>query len=136
MLCSKWANDDAQEATKELYKKLWMRNHITQTLASYIPGLHTQQTMNELSRAGLQNQLLFLDSTARFHEKMRLHFYPKIFDQQPVSQENWAAFEVNFFRETTKTDWVRLLLPLFLFIVLIYGLTYVNFKRKPLNQIV
>lgn len=128
-------DDDAQEATKQLYDKLRKRNKVAETIAEFIPGLHVQQVINDVSRAGLQNQLLFLDSTARFHEKMRLYFYPKIFDNKPVNQENWSLFDVSFFRDTTPVNWVRILLPLIVFITLLYGLAYINFIRKPLDII-
>lgn len=127
-------DDDAAIATKELFAKLWKRNEVTKSLAAFIPGLHTQQAMNDLSRAGLQNQLLFLDSTARFHEKLRLYFYPKIFTAQPVNNENWSAFQVNSFVETTRTAWAWILLPLIFFSTVIYLVTVFNFKRKPLNK--
>lgn len=127
-------DDDASAASAELYNKLWKRNAVTKTLAAFVPGLHTQQAMNDLSRSGLQNQLLFLDSTARFHEKMRLYFYPKIFSSQPVNDENWSVFKVNYFVETTKTAWSWLLLPILVFIAVIYPATVFNFKRTPLNN--
>lgn len=129
-------DDDAAVATGDLFNKLWKRDAVAKTLAAFVPGLHTQLAMNDLSRAGLQNQLLFLDSTARFHEKIRLQFYPKIFSNQMPGEVRWTDFKVNYFKETTRVVWGKLCLPLVLFVVIAYLLAAFNFKRNPLKNFI
>lgn len=105
-------DDDAQQQAGEFKNKLRSRELAGNNVARFIPTLHTQWQMNSLARSGLGNHLQFLDSTARFHEKMRLYFYPKIFENTPVQNENWSRFKVEFYAEDQKTDWLTILLPL------------------------
>ncbi|MEP6931052.1 MAG: DUF3526 domain-containing protein, partial [Flavobacterium sp.] len=73
-------DDDSAVQSKELQVKLEQRNKASAFIALFIPTLHTQIQLNEIAKSDLGNQLLFLNETKHFHEKLRLHFYPKIFD--------------------------------------------------------
>jgi ABC-2 type transport system permease protein len=122
-------DDESAGQSRELEAKLQQRNLASQQIAQFIPTLHTQLQLNEIAHADLGNQLLFLKETAKFHEKMRLYFYPKIFDEAPVEKENWSKFKVETFSDPTKTSFVKAFLPLVLFILLLSGLGWKNFRR-------
>lgn len=126
-------DDDAQQQSRELKDKLRRREWAGNQVARFIPTLHAQLQMNNLAQSGLGNHLQFLDSAARFHERMRLYFYPKIFENTPVSQENWNQFQVEWFTARQPTNWLALLLPLVISTLFLWALSVFHFKRIAKN---
>lgn len=122
-------DDDAAEHSMAMKQKLLQRESTSTMFGYFLPTLHTQLQLNILAHSSLQNQLQFLDSTTAFHEKKRLYFYPKIFEDTPVLQENWSKHKVEFFEERQKVDWVRLTAPLLICIVLLLICVRVNIKK-------
>lgn len=125
-------DDESAVQSRELESKLEQRNHASQTIAMFIPTLHTQIQLNETAKSDLGNQLLFLKETKLFHEKMRLYFYPKIFEEMPVDKENWTKFKVETFTDATQTGFLKAFLPLILFNLLLIGFGWRNFSRKTI----
>lgn len=124
-------DDDAARQSMQMREKLWQREKAASVIACFIPTVHAQYHLNTLARSGLADQLHFLDSTARFHEKMRLHFYPKIFEDAPVSSENWQAFTTAFFTEHIRISWGALLLPSVVLMGLFTAWGGANFRKRP-----
>jgi len=122
-------DDESAIQSKELETKLIQRNQASQTIAQFIPTLHTQIQLNEIAKSDLGNQLLFMQKTKEFHEKMRLYFYPKIFDIAPVDKENWSKFKVETFSDSSETNFAKAFLPLIIFNLLLIGFGWRNFKR-------
>jgi ABC-2 type transport system permease protein len=85
--------------------------------------------LNNLVGTGLQNHLQFLDSTKSFHEKLRLCFYEKIFENQPVNSVDWKNIKPEYFSARQYIQWVSILLPLLLISVLLLGMAQYNFYR-------
>ncbi|MBS7254198.1 DUF3526 domain-containing protein [Flavobacterium branchiicola] len=123
-------DDESAVQSKELETKLEQRNRASELIAQFIPTLHTQIQLNEIAKSDLQNQLLFLKETKHFHEKLRLHFYPKIFDNAPVNQQKWEDFKVETFTDPTEISFVKAFLPLLIFNALLIGFGWFNFKRR------
>ena len=123
-------DDESAIQSKELETKLKQRNHASQTIAQFIPTLHTQIQLNEIAKSDLGNQLLFLQKTKEFHEKMRLYFYPKIFDNASVEKENWEKFKVETFSDESEISLSKAFLPLLIFNLLLIGFGWRNFKRQ------
>lgn len=123
-------DDESAIQSQQLEHKLEQRNKASQIIAQFIPTLHTQIQLNEIAQSDLGNQLLFLKETKRFHEKMRLYFYPKIFDNAMVNKENWSKFKVETFNDPSEINFVRAFLPLLLFNLLLIGFGWRNFKRS------
>jgi len=123
-------DDDSAIQSKELETKLTQRNKASQTIAQFIPTLHTQIQLNEIAKSDLGNQLLFMQKTKDFHEKMRLYFYPKIFDNASVDKENWSKFKVETFSDESSISFAKAFLPLLIFNLLLIGFGYTNFKRN------
>ncbi|RED22575.1 ABC-2 type transport system permease protein [Flavobacterium cutihirudinis] len=123
-------DDESAVQSKELEKKLEQRNHASELIAQFIPTLHTQIQLNEIAKSDLQNQLLFLKETNHFHEKLRLHFYPKIFNNEPVEKENWAKFKVETFNDSTESSFLKAFLPLVLFNLLLIVFGWKNFLKN------
>jgi len=123
-------DDESAVQSKELERKLRQRNHASQLIAQFIPTLHTQIQLNEIAKSDLENQLLFLQKTKEFHEKMRLYFYPKIFDNAPVENENWDKFKVETFSDQSEISFGKAFFPLLIFNLLLIGFGWRNFKSK------
>ena len=123
-------DDESAVQSRELERKLQQRNIASQSIAQFIPTLHTQLQLNEIAHADLGNQLLFLKETSKFHEKLRLYFYPKIFDNAAVDAENWGKFKVETFNDSTKISFAKAFLPLLIFNLLLIGFGWFNFNRK------
>ncbi|SNR38104.1 DUF3526 domain-containing protein [Flavobacterium sp. ov086] len=123
-------DDDSARQSQELENKLEQRNKASQTIAKFIPTLHAQIQLNEIAKSDLGNQLLFLKETKQFHEKMRLYFYPKIFDNAPVDKQNWTKFKVETFSDSSQINFAKALLPLLIFNILLIGFGWINFKNN------
>lgn len=123
-------DDESAIQSKELETKLQQRNEASQTIAQFIPTLHAQIHLNEIAKSDLGNQLLFMEKTKEFHEKLRLYFYPKIFDNADVKKENWSKFKVETFTDESKISSGKAFLPLLIFNLLLIGFGWMNFKRR------
>ena len=123
-------DDDSAKQSQELANKLEQRNRASQFIAQFIPTLHVQIQLNEIAKADLGNQLLFLKETKQFHEKMRLYFYPKIFDNADVSKENWTKFKVETYNDPSETSFSKAFLPLLIFNLALIGLGWMNFRKS------
>lgn len=123
-------DDDSAKQSQELQNKLEQRNNASQNIAQFIPTLHAQIQLNEIAKADLGNQLLFLKETKLFHENLRLYFYPKIFDNAEVNKENWSKFKVETFNDPSKINFLKAFLPLLLFNLVLIVFGWRNFKLK------
>ena len=123
-------DDDAAIQSNAMLNKLLQRERLSNVVGYFIPTLHTQLQLNSLAQSGLQNQINFLDSTTAFHERKRLYFYPKIFEEAPVLQEDWSKQKVEFFSIKPKVNWGILILPLFSLIILGALLTIINLRKS------
>jgi ABC-2 type transport system permease protein len=104
-------DDEAHEESRAMRKKILQREETSRAWSMAIPTMHTQLLFNDLAGTGLRQHLQFLDHTDAFHEKMRLHFYPKIFGQTPVANENWADLRPEYAQIPRPVNWVMLLAP-------------------------
>ncbi len=114
-------DDESRAATLELKSKLKQREESSRRLAYFCPPIHAQLSLNHLAGADLSNHLQFLEATARFHEKNRLYFYPRIFGDEPVHNEKWGAFKVEKFQAAVPINWFSSLGPLLLLSVGLLG---------------
>lgn len=78
-------DEDAAEASAQLRAKLRQRQQWLQRLAWIVPTINAQTAFNQIAQTELDNHLAYLDSVRRFHEQIRLHFYPAMMrnDQPP-----------------------------------------------------
>jgi ABC-2 type transport system permease protein len=126
-------DDESAQQSKELMSKLEQRNKASQFIAQFIPTLHAQIQLNEIAKADLGNQLLYLKETQQFHEKLRLYFYPKIFENANVDKENWSEFKVETFEDSSVINIPKVFLPIFILNVLLLLLGWMNFKKLNKN---
>ncbi|PWK22359.1 ABC-2 type transport system permease protein [Arcicella aurantiaca] len=125
-------DDESVKEATELMKKLELRNSVSTNIAMFIPSVHLQIQLNELAQTGLSNQLNFLNETTKFHEKLRLYFYPKIFKNASVNSEKWQKIKVSTFTNKPAINSTKTFLPLVIFILL-FGISgWYNFKKERL----
>lgn len=123
-------DDESARESGELRQKLQERDVVSHKFGLLFPSLHAQLQLNDLARSGLGNQLRFLDETTRFHEGLRLYFYPKIFSEFPVKNERWDRHTVKTFSDQSPIQVGFVLLPPLLFWLLFGGLGWLNFRRN------
>ena len=78
----------------------------------------------------MTNYLNFIQQLENNHEEKRLYFYPKIFDNKPVSGENWKDFSQDYSEDARGVNWLGALLPL-----LVVGLLLVFSSSLKFNKI-
>jgi ABC-2 type transport system permease protein len=121
---------DAMQDAQEMRSKLLQREKASRAVAIFIPTMHTQLQLNDIAKTSMLNYITFLDGTTTFHEKMRLHFYPKIFENADVRSEDWKTFRPECFSDYHKVNWVKTLLPLAIAISFMLLLSCISFKNK------
>ncbi len=121
-------DDDSRKESQAMREKIMQREHASRSVALLIPSMHTQLLFNDLARSSLTNHMEFLDRTHSFHEKMRLHFYPKIFENASVEAENWQQFNPEYFAEKPEVHWPRAVAPLFLITFVISIVSIFNLR--------
>lgn len=111
---------DARPERELFMQKLQQREDLSKKLSKLVPTLYTQLFNTDLAQSGLSNHLQFLDSTTQYHERLRKYFYPKIFTDAPVLQENWNRFVPEYCYIKNETSLLQSLYA-GLFVLLIAG---------------
>jgi ABC-2 type transport system permease protein len=122
-------DDESAQQSKAMQEKIMLREQTSRSVAVIIPTMHTQLLLNDLARTSLSDHLALLNKTNEFHEKLRLHFYPKIFDETSVKDEGWNAFKPEYLVKQSNINWSMMVLPLFFLIAAISVLTFVNVRK-------
>lgn len=112
-------DDEAVTESLNFKEKLKKRNALSSTAGMFFPSIHAQLSLNALSLSDMDNYLNFIEKLENFHEQKRLYFYPKIFNEAAVSNENWKRFGLEFYQEKPSNNWIKMLLPLVLTIVIL-----------------
>ncbi|SHF12827.1 DUF3526 domain-containing protein [Chryseobacterium sp. OV279] len=123
-------DDESKSQSDQLKAKLWKREEMSRTLSYFVPGLHVQFQLSDLTGSGLADQLRFTKAAEHFHEGKRLLFYPKIFANEPTGSINWKQFQLEYYSERSTINWLAMLGPLLLFSLLFYYLGSVNFRKQ------
>lgn len=111
-------DDDVREQRQALKAKLQQRERVAATIGWLIPTIHAQHVFNAVSASDMSNHLRFMESLEDFHEEKRLYYYPKLFEDVPVAEENWQNIQMEYFTEAVEIDWPRMIVPLCGMIVL------------------
>ncbi len=119
-------DEEAAKDAAAMKDKLRERDKTSRTLGYLFPSIHTQFSLNSLSRSDMSNYLNFIHQLELFYEEKRLYFYPKIFENVPVSTEDWEDFTLQYTQDTRTVNWLFSLLPL-----LILSLLMLLGARRP-----
>lgn len=122
-------DDESSEETGELKEKLLKRENVSQNFALILPVLHAQLTLNNLAGTDLKNHFLFLENTKSFHERKRLFFYGKIFENRPVNSVRWNEINIKKFSAKPVIPWLGILAPLMIISILLLSLAWYNFRE-------
>ncbi|GAB3522095.1 DUF3526 domain-containing protein [Emticicia fontis] len=123
-------DDEAISQANALKDKLMQRETISNAIGLFIPTIHTQLTLNLLSLSDMNNYLNFNEKLADFHERKKLYFFPKMFSNVPVAQQNWKIFPLEYFQDQVTVQWLKLLLPLMIISGICLLWAQNNFIRK------
>lgn len=95
------AGDDAvAEQVAEYRGSLLARQAWGGRAGWWLPGVATQSLLHRLADTDLHAQLAYQDRIAAFHKRLRLYFYPYLFEERRFSRadfDNMPAFEVRPF---------------------------------------
>lgn len=114
------ADDESLVSSQQLKEKLQQRERLVQIIGWAVPSINTQLSFNQLSFTDIQNNLNFWGALEKFHEQKRLYFYPKIFAEMPVNQENWQQFKLVSFQDTVLISWLTTIFPMLLISLLCF----------------
>lgn len=119
----------AAATSAEMREKIMLRNTFSEKVAYFIPTMHAQLSFNSLAGTDMVSHLDFLKALEKFHEKLRLNFYPKIFENAPADTIAWQNHGAQFYQTKSALNWVRLLLPTLLVVSIIGVLTLLNLRK-------
>lgn len=122
-------DDESLESSKTMKKKIKLREKVSEAISLVIPTMHAQLTFNQIAQSDLNNHLLFLDHLDKYHEELRLYFYPKIFENYPVRNENWKEFKPKYASIAHTINWTNSILPLVLITIIISLISFFNLRK-------
>ncbi|PLK44218.1 DUF3526 domain-containing protein [Emticicia sp. TH156] len=127
-------DDESATQVAALKEKLQKRNNAGLAVSWFVPTIHTQLMLNSLSLSDMKNYMNFADKLEQFHERRKLYFYPKIFNNEPVLKQNWQAFKLEYFHDQVNVVWANVLLPLLIAAGLCLLWAQRNFKKLYSNN--
>ncbi len=122
-------DDESAQQSKAMQEKIMQREQASRSVAVIIPTMHTQLLLNDLARTSLSDNLALLNKTNEFHEQLRLHFYPKIFENASVKSEDWKTFRPVYLTKENNLNWTMIVFPLLQLIAIISILTFINVRK-------
>jgi ABC-2 type transport system permease protein len=123
-------DDQAIASRRAIENKLAARQRFTNTLAFFFPTIQTQLGINYMAASDLNTHLDFQQAVRKYHEQIRLHFYPAIFLNKAVDSTDVKDYKLEkYSSQQTPSVWINLLSISILTVILI-GATAFNFKRQ------
>ncbi|TCD25549.1 DUF3526 domain-containing protein [Pedobacter psychrodurus] len=123
-------DDQAMASRLAIENKLAVRQRFTNTLALFFPTIQTQLGINNMAGSDLSTHLDFQQAVRKYHEQIRLHFYPSIFLNKVVGSTDIKDYKLEKYTPQQRPSvWVNLLSISILTVILI-GTTAINFKRQ------
>ncbi len=122
-------DDESREQSEAMREKILQREQASRAVALAIPTMHAQLLFNDIARSSLGNHMEFLDQTYEFHERMRLYFYPKIFENASAAEEDWTQFKPEYFTGKNEVHWAGMVIPLLFITTVISVLSAYNVRR-------
>ncbi|MDQ0638248.1 ABC-2 type transport system permease protein [Pedobacter sp. W3I1] len=123
-------DDQAAGSRLAIENKLALRQRFTNRLAFFFPTIQTQLGVNKMAASDLNTHLDFQQAVRKYHEQIRLHFYPVIFLNKTVDSTDIKDYKLEKYSpQQTSSVWVNLLSVSILTVILI-GATAYNFKRE------
>jgi ABC-2 type transport system permease protein len=122
-------DDQAMASRLAIEKKLDNRQYFTNIFALFFPTIQTQLGVNKIAGSDLDTHLGFQQAVRRYHEQIRLHFYPAIFLNQSVNDTDIKDYKLEKYnRQKVPTIWMNMLSASLLTIIIISATAF-NLKR-------
>lgn len=125
-------DDESAPDSKAFRSKLVEREKASRSLAYFIPTMHAQLQFNDLARTSLSDHLLFLETATRFHKKMRLHFYDKIFAEETVAAQDWSRFTPESFTGDVQGSGADSFFPILFLTAAIIGIAIYKMRTNEI----
>jgi len=84
-------DDMARDAAERYRAGLEARDAWIDRASWILPPAAMQRLLSRTARTDLQAYLAYLDSVAAYHEALKRHFFPVIFQETSVGQVDWSA---------------------------------------------
>ncbi len=119
----------AKETSTEMVEKVKLRNVISEKIALFVPTMHAQLSFNSLAGTDMVSHLNFLKALTQFHERLRVDFYPRIFDKNPSDSVDWSNHKAKFYTLKNNFSWIYIMLPTILITMLITVFGLFNLRK-------
>ena len=113
-------DDDSNTQQMALAKKINLREKNSTYISSFVPNLHLQLSLNHLAGTSMQQHMDYLNETELFHERLRLFFYPKVFEELRADSIDWTEIHPVFYKAEITTNPLNSCFPL-IFAILFFG---------------
>jgi ABC-2 type transport system permease protein len=123
-------DEEAREESRAMQLKLKQRSRASAVAGLFFPTTHAQLQFTNIAHTGMQQHLQYLDSTATFHERLRRHFYQKIFGDSAVDSESWEKHVPAYFTADSNINRMELMLPMLVCGIVLLGAGVFIFKRN------
>jgi len=124
-------DDQAIKSRLAVADKLAARQDFTNIAALFFPTIQAQLAVNELAGSDLNAHLEFQQAVRNHHEKIRLHFYPSIFQEKDIASTDIKSVGLKKFIRTKVHDWSRLL-SLLIWTLVFSTIAFRNLKGNAL----
>ena len=117
-------DDDSNAEQMALDEKIRLREQRSALISSLIPNLHFQLALNQLAGTSMRQHMDYLKEAEDYHERLRLFFYPKVFDELHAETIDWSKIEPVFYQAKIPAKPLERSLPLVLVIFIIGVITF------------
>jgi ABC-2 type transport system permease protein len=107
-------DDDSKIQQDALNDKIKLREETSKLIAYIIPNIHVQLSFNHIAGTSMNEHMNYLRQTEAFHEKLRLFFYPKIFEEQYATTIDWKLLTPEYYEIETEIKPLKIMTPLLL----------------------
>jgi len=140
-LSSKYPIPEAQSAAiaqRDGYHVKWdtdkratieKREQSSTQIASFIPNMHLQLVFNQLAGTSMPQHMAYLDATDAFHEKLRLFFYPKVFEGEQADSIDWSQFPPAYYKAQSAVQPLQSMMPLLVVSIVILVISIPTMRR-------
>ncbi len=126
-------DDQALKSRLAVADKLTARQDFTNVAALFFPTIQMQLAVNELAGSDLSTHLDFQQAVRNYHEEIRLHFYPAIFQEQDIASTNIKTVGLKAFTMGKIYNWSRLL-PILIWTLVFSLIAFRNLKSGMLTR--
>lgn len=127
-------DDQAADDAQALKEKLRLRNSFSSIAGWLFPTIHAQLSLNALARSDLNHHIGYWEALEAFHEEKRLYFYPRIFQNTAVADEDWDSFVLGHHQGEVQLSGWSAIWPLVLISLLALGLARLLGPSTPSIQ--